>query len=194
MVFNATIKEYRDKLDELLEEEYNRFYQSLDNKPMYDNYNRILKNLKLKYPKEATEYIKNRLYMSSYQQKYYEDILDKYIQHGNDDFRISSIDDNKRIYSILSSTPKPFKDFLNIKFSIGIKNFHPLLFNKFIYDEYEFINKEIIDYILNNYQYVGSSIHINKINKYIANYKNKKTDKLPKDVIKYIYSTSKGLF
>lgn len=194
LIFNATIKEYRDKLDELLEDEYSRFYQSLDNKPMYDNYNRILKNLKLKYPDEATKYIESRLYINGYQQKYYEDILDKYIQQDDDDFRISSIDDNKRIYSILSSTPKPFKDFLNIKFSIDIKNSHPLLFNKFIYDEYEFINKDIIDYILNTYQYVGSSIHINKINKYIANCKNAKTDKLPKDVIKYIYSTSKGLF
>lgn len=194
LIFNATIKEYRDKLDELLEDEYNRFYQSLDNKPMYDNYNRILKNLKLKYPNEAAKYIENRLYINGYQQKYYENILDKYIQHDNDDFRISKIDDNKRIYSILSLTPKPFKDFLNIKFSIDIKNSHPLLFNYFIYDEYKFIDKDIINYILNTYQYVDSSIHINKINNHIENSKNAKTDKLPKDVIKYIYMTSTGQF
>lgn len=199
LIFHNTIKEYRDTLDELLAEEYIKFYQSLsdEDRYIYDNYNRILKNLELRYPKEATEYINSRPYMNSYQQKYYEDILDKYIQHDNDDFIISKRKENdktNRIYSILSRTPKPFKDFLNIKFSIDIKNSHPLLFNYYIYEEYKFINKDIINYILNTYQYVGSSICINKINKYIANYKNAKTDKLPKDVIKYIYSTSKGLF
>lgn len=196
LIFHNTIKEYRDTLDELLEEEYIKFYQLLseEDKYIYDNYNRILKNLELKYPDKAIEYINTRSYMNSYQQMYYENILDKYIQHDNNEFRISSIDNNKRLYSILSSTPKPLKDFLNIKFSIDIKNSHPLLFNYFIYEYYNFIDKDIINYILNNYQYVGSSRCINKINKYIESCKNAKTDKLPKDVIKYIYSTSKGEF
>jgi len=196
LIFHNTIKEYRDTLDELLEEEYLKLYQSLsaEDRYIYDNYNRILKNLKLKYPDEAAQYIENRLYINGYQQKYYENTLDKYIQHDFKDFIINSVDKDKRIYSILSSTPKPFKDFLNIKFSIDIKNSHPLLFNYFIYQEYKFINKDIINYILNTYQYVGSSRYINKINKYIENHTNAKTDKLPKDIIKYIYSTSKGEF
>ena len=196
LIFHNTIKEYRDTLDELFVEEYIKFYQSLsdEDRYIYDNYNRILKNLKLKYPDEAAKYIENRLYINAYQQMYYENILDKYIQQDFKDFVINSIDKDKRIYSILSSTPKPFKDFLNIKFSIDIKNSHPLLFNYFIYQEYKFINKDIINYILNTYQYVGSSICINKINKYIGNCTNAKTDKLPNDVIKYIYSTSKGEF
>lgn len=196
MVFHATLKEYRDTLDELLNEEYIKFYQSLteEDRHLYDNYNRILKNLKLQYPNEAIEYVKNRAYMSNYQQKYYEDILDKYMEHDYNNFTIKSIDDNKRIYSILSSTPKLFKHYLNIKFSIDIKNSHPLLFNYFIYDYYKIINKDIIKYILNTYQYVGSSKCINQINKDIENNKNAKTDKLPKDVIKYIYMTSTGQF
>lgn len=154
LIFHNTIKEeYRDALDELLAEEYIKFYLSLseEDRRIYDNYNRILKNLKLQYPDEAIEYVKARPYMNEYQQKYYENILDKYIQHDFKDFIINSIDKDKRIYSILSPTQKTFKDFLNIKFSIDIKNSHPLLFNYFIYQEYNFMNKDIVNYILNTY-------------------------------------------
>jgi len=196
MEFHQLIKEYRDGLDVLLEEEYIRFFQSLapQDKSIYDNYNRILNNLKLKYPDEAKEYINKRLYINRYQQKYYENILDKYMQHDNKDFIINSIDKNKRIYSILSSTPKPFKDYLNINYSIDINNSHPLLFNYFIYQNYNFIDKDIILYILNTYQYVDISESINQINRYIESHKNAKSVKLPKDIIKYIYSTSTGVF
>ncbi|SHF50369.1 hypothetical protein [Dysgonomonas macrotermitis] len=193
---HLTLIKYRDEMDHLLEKEYIKFYNTLpiEKKNLCDSYNRILKNLKFKYINEATEYINTRPYMSNFQKAYYYNILDKYIEHNNDDFRIQSIDDNDRIYSILSSTPKPFKDFLNIKFSIDIKNSHPLLFNYFIYDYYKFINKDIINYILYHYQYDYTTKSINQINRYIKNHKNAKLDKLPKDIIKYIYSTSMGVF
>lgn len=195
-VFNIKLKEYRDELDRFLNEEYKRFFNSLssEKKLLCNNYNRVLKNLKLRCPDKASEYISNRPYISFHQEQYYKNIYEKYFNHDKNDFKIKSIDSNNRIYSILTNTPKKFKNYLNINYSIDINNSHPLLFNYFILKDYNYINKDIINYILDTYQYDSEEESINLINSNIRNRKNANFKKTPKDIIRYIYSTSKGVF
>lgn len=194
---HAEIINFRNKADEELKTEYIKFYEKLKNilgVDLYENYNRVLKNLKLQYPQEAKDYLNSRIYINDYQKIYYQTNIQNYIDKEINNFKIINVDDNKRIYSILTNTPRELKHFLNIKFSVDISNSHPLLINHFIYNKYKFINKDIINYIINNYQYGKEIDPISLINKYIKNTKSAKNEILPKDIIKYIYMTSAGRF
>lgn len=194
---HAEIIYFRNKADEKLETEYIKFYEKLKKilgEDLYENYNRVLKNLKLQYPKEAEDYLYSRIYINDYQKIYYQTNIQNYIDKQINNFKIINVDDNRRIYSILTNTPRELKHFLNIKFSVDISNSHPLLINHFIYNKYKFINKDIINYIINNYQYGKEIESISLINNLVKNTKSAKNEKLPKDIIKYIYMTSTGRF
>jgi len=128
---------------------------------LLDTYDKYLKNLRITDKEEFNNYLQSKCFHSDKQKEYYDYIANQYI-NGYKTFNHKAIDDNNRIYSILTLTPRYIKNFLNIKYSIDIKNSHPLLFNYFIIN-----NFNISISLLNSfYKYISSldkSI-FNKIN------------------------------
>lgn len=126
-----------------------------------DTYDKYLKLLRITNKEEFNNYLQSKHFHSDKQEKYYYSIADQYLNEYKS-FNHKAIDDNNRIYSILTLTPRYIKNFLNIKYSIDIKNSHPLLFNYFIIN-----NFNISISLLNSfYKYISSldkSI-LNKIN------------------------------
>lgn len=61
---------------------------------------------------------------------YYDFVKDSF----NSKLKIYRIDDNNRIYHILTSLKRELKQYLNIRFSIDCSNSHPLLFNYLIFN------------------------------------------------------------
>lgn len=193
-VYINTIDKYFKKISlELGKYEYEQKKQhktTLGNK-FYHNYSNSLKLLSMPYTKEAQYLIDNKEFQSENSKKYYQQILNKYIEG---DFSISSVDNNKRIYSILTSTPKELKNFLNIKFQIDVKNSHPLLFNHYIIRYYN-INKNILNLIYNiNNNELDYSHNVGKQLCKLLKNNNITTEGIPADIIEYIYKTSKGKF
>lgn len=112
-----------------------------------------MKILKLSHREEAEDYRNRHHFISLKSKEYFTYIINEY-DKGN--FNILSIDSNLRIYSILTQSPRIFKNFLNIKFSIDIHNSHPLLFNKLIIERYN-INDNILHILYNNLSNIDNS-------------------------------------
>jgi len=93
-----------------------------------DIYDKNLKLLRISHIEEINNFIESNTFHSPKQYEYYTNITNHYI-NDNKTFQHKSIDNNNRIYSILTSTPRLIKNFLNIKYSIDVKNSHPLLIN-----------------------------------------------------------------
>lgn len=88
----------------------------------------------------------------------------------NNKLEIFRIDDNNRIYHVLTLLKRELKQYLNILYSFDCKNSHPLLFNYFI-----FLSKNIsidlsynISYILFHISYLD--IYNNSSNHYVIKY------------------------
>ena len=108
---------------------------------------------------------------------------------------IHTIDKNNRIYHYMTNLPRDLKCFFNIKYQCDISNSHPLLFNLFLIDKYN-ISNDIIDCLL---RIDGDIIDNHYLRQQLCNSlksNNIEFDKksIPIDVLKYIHSTSKGLF
>jgi len=108
-----------------------------------ETYDKYLKLLRISNKEEFNNYIQSKYYYSNKQKEYYFNIANQYLKEYKS-FYHKAVDDNNRIYSILTQTPRYIKNFLNIKYSIDIKNSHPLLFN------YIIINKLNISFKLLN--------------------------------------------
>jgi len=166
--------------------------------PLYDNYNKSLALLTLKFKEEAQTYTSKRRYLTNIQELYYHNIINNY--RTNNKIQISSIDKNHRIYSLLTSTPKDIRQFLNIKYILDIKNSHPLLFNYYLIKEFD-INNNIIDFIndiikelVDNHNvvsYDNENIRKQLKNSNIIKQQNAKT---PIDVLMYMINVSAGRF
>ena len=193
-IYTNTIDKYFDKMNlELRKYEHEQEKQQkrqLGNK-FYQNYLKSLKLLSISHIQEAHYLIDNKEFQSDNAKKYYQQILNKYTE-GN--FSISCVDNNKRIYSILTSTPRELKNFLNIKFQIDIKNSHPLLFCNYIIKYFD-INNNILNFIYNiNNNTLDYSHNVGKqLCKMLKN-SNIDTGNIPCDIIEYIYKTSNGEF
>jgi len=169
-----------------------------------ETYNQNLKLLRITDKSEFENYISTKYYFSKKQKEYYKNIQEQYLNHYKS-FEYKSIDKNNRIYSILTETPRYIKNFLNIKFSIDIKNSHPLLFNYFIINKLN-INKSLLNsfykYIsLNFNSLINTPLIINIyvieniINSICINQKQKdEFAKIPTDIWMYLLKTSTGLF
>lgn len=227
---NIEIKRYIDKSNKLLDERYNikpnekqKNYLSevednlieADNSieynkahiKLYKNYNNCLSRIKLIDINDATKFINDKISNSTSKEEttYYTQLFYKYLDYDKSNYTRLSTDKNKRIYNIITNTPRDFKKYLNIKYTIDINNSHPLLFNKFLLDYYN-INQDTYNIITNIkynkldniYYYTSCSNH------YVANKSPKELiDKLLKDkiiildnklkdVLKYIVMTSLG--
>jgi hypothetical protein len=129
--------------------------------------------------KQYIELHKNEL--SSIQYGYYTLLLSRYEQGG---YTIQRVDDNNRIYTILTQTPShahSLLPFTNIKYEVDLSNCHPMLFNYIIMQYYHMLpkNAEKID---------------NPFFTAVGTWKRSAKKKYPKDVEEYMELTSKGQF
>lgn len=197
MKYSSYIEEYSDKMQQELKkyEQIQRVeIKSEMGNSLYDNFTKSLRMLKLAHREEAEDYRDRHHFISLKSKEYFTYILNEYSK-GN--FNILSVDKNLRTYSILTQSPRIFKNFLNIKFSIDIHNSHPLLFNKLIIERYN-INKNILHILYNNLSIIDNSYYSvsKQLCKLLVNngIQKEKIANIPNDIWEYIYNTSKGIF
>ncbi len=195
------LSDYDEKLNKCLlpyqtkEEQDNK--QRLENDYLYSRYNDSLKYLKLQYVDEAVDFVTSHIFPSDKSNDYYVRVIDRYM---DGDFRITSIDDNKRIYSIATSTPRLLKPFLNIRYSLDIHNSHPLLFNSILMSYYD-ISTSLLDRIYPIYEQIyTSNVESHNVKRFLRktlianNIDEENIKSIPIDVLYYMYLTSMGLF
>jgi hypothetical protein len=131
---NATIKKYIEKTRTILNDNVAQRLASPNFKKEYgdtfaETYVRNLNKFKITDEAGFEIFAAARIKSNPNTEAYYD-----YIREGfRNNLRIYSIDDNNRIYHILTSLKRELKKYLNILFSIDCSNSHPLLFNYFIY-------------------------------------------------------------
>lgn len=197
MKYSSYIEEYSDKMQQELKKYEQIQIQKIKSEmgdSLYDNFTKSLRMLKLVHRDEAEDYKERHHFISLKSKEYFNYILNEY-DKGN--FNILSVDKNLRIYSILTQSPRIFKNFLNIKFSIDIHNSHPLLFNKLIIERYN-INDNILHILYNNLSNIDNSYYSvsKQLCKLLVNngIDKGKIANIPNDILEYIYKTSKGIF
>ena len=197
MRYNAAIDKYDKKMEQELkkyEKEQLEEIRSEMGNELYDNFIKSLNLLHLTHETEAKDYLNRHKFMSAKSKEYFSYILEEYKKK---DFKILSVDRNLRIYSILTQSPRIFKNFTNIKFTCDIHNSHPLLFNKIIIDKYN-IDNNILHILYNNINNIDNSLYSvgKQLRKTLinSNIQECKIANIPNDVWEYIYKTSKGVF
>ena len=197
MRYNAAVDKYDKKMEQELkkyEKEQLEEIRSEMGNELYDNFIKSLNLLHLTHETEAKDYLNRHKFMSAKSKEYFSYILEEYKKR---DFKILSVDRNLRIYSILTQSPRIFKNFTNIKFTCDIHNSHPLLFNKIIIDKYN-VDNNILHILYNNINNIDNSLYSvgKQLRKILINnnIQECKIANIPNDVWEYIYKTSKGAF
>lgn len=197
MKYSSYIEEYSEKMQQELQKYEQKQIQEIKfemGDRLYDNFTKSLRILKLVHREEAEDYRNRHHFISLKSKEYFTYILNEY---NKENFNILSVDSNLRIYSILTQSPRIFKNFLNIRFSIDIHNSHPLLFNKLIIERYN-INDNILHLLYNNISNIDNpSYSVSKqLCKLLINngIQKEKITNIPNDIWEYIYKTSKGIF
>lgn len=136
---NCTIRKYVDKSKQLLKNAILMRMETPEFKALYGDsfahtYIKNLNKFKIKNEDGFNSYINNQIELNPKKEPYYNFIKELL----KNDFRIFSIDNNNRMYHLLTSIERELKQYFNINFSIDCKNSHPVLFNYFI-----FLNKGI---------------------------------------------------
>lgn len=131
---NFTICKYIEKSKELLRKEIVSRLSSAEFKQTYGEtfaktYINNLNMFHIKDKKGFNDFAKEQIKLNKDTEPYYNFIKSAF----NDKLKIYSIDNNNRIYHILTSLKRELKTFINIKYSIDCSNSHPLLFCYFIY-------------------------------------------------------------
>ena len=202
---NHTIRKYIDKTKKLLKEAVSDRIATPEFKELYgekfaETYIKNLNKFKIKEEIKLNDFIEKQIASESNKETYYNFIKESF----KSDLKIYSIDDNFRIYHILTSLERELKQFINIKYSIDCKNSHPVLFNYFIFNnkgisiQLSYLISSIlfnIDYssiysITNNHydiEKLCNTLIYNNINKSIV-------AKFTPDELLYIYKTTKGIF
>ena len=132
---NYTILKYINKTKQLLKDAIIKRLATTEFKTLYgesfaETYIKNLNKFKIKDKVGFDSYIKEQISSDSNKEPYYNFITDSF----ESDLKIYSIDNNNRIYHILTSLKRELKEFINIRFSIDCKNSHPVLFNYFIFN------------------------------------------------------------
>lgn len=177
---------------QLQTEQENR--KQLGNDSFFDRYNKSLSLLKLTHIDECREFLSLHNFINEHSKNYYYNIV---VSYTSETPTITTIDRNKRIYSIATSTPRIIKPFLNIKFSCDIHNSHPLLFNSILYDYFNisFSLRKRISLLFNTLNI--SPYNVSRIirKRLITNNIQKdEITSIPNDVLAYLYITSIGKF
>ena len=197
MRYNAAVDKYDKKMEQELkkyEKEQLEEIRSEIGNELYDNFIKSLNLLHLTHETEAKDYLNRHKFMSAKSKEYFSYILEEYKKK---DFKILSVDRNLRIYTLLTQSPRIFKNFTNIKFTCDIHNSHPLLFNKIIIDKYN-IDNNILHILYNNINNIDNSLYSvgKELRKLLINnnIQECKIENIPNDIWEYIYKTSKGVF
>lgn len=197
MRYNAAVDKYNKKMEQELkkyEKEQLEEIRSEMGNELYDNFIKSLNLLHLTHETEAKDYLNRHKFMSAKSKEYFSYILEKYKKK---DFKILSVDRNLRTYTLLTQSPRIFKNFTNIKFTCDIHNSHPLLFNKIIIDKYN-IDNNILHILYNNINNIDNSLYSvgKELRKLLINnnIQECKIENIPNDIWEYIYKTSKGVF
>lgn len=197
MRYNAAVDKYNKKMEQELkkyEKEQLEEIRSEMGNELYDNFIKSLNLLHLTHETEAKDYLNRHKFMSAKSKEYFSYILEEYKKK---DFKILSVDRNLRIYTLLTQSPRIFKNFTNIKFTCDIHNSHPLLFNKIIIDKYN-IDNNILHILYNNINNIDNSLYSvgKELRKLLINnnIQECKIENIPNDIWEYIYKTSKGVF
>lgn len=200
---SAYDKKLKSALTFIEEQQAEEAHSNLSNDQLFERYENSLSALKLVYPQESNRFMELHPFISDTSRNYYASILERYTD--KDDRHITSVDRNKRIYSILTATPRLIKSFLNISYSCDIHNSHPLLFNKILCEYYNVPNdllerlysllddkrSDILNVVFNRNHYVRQ--YLRKVLNFNDN-ENAVFDNIPKDLWEYIIITSLGLF
>ena len=136
---NATIRKYIEKTKQKIDDTVIERLTSPEFKTEYgDKFAQIyIKNLnkfKLSNKKGFESFAHDQIKQNPNTEAYYDFIRSTFEER----LKIYRIDDNHRIYHVLTSLKRELKPYLNIRYSIDCANSHPLLFNYFI-----FISKKI---------------------------------------------------
>lgn len=197
MRYNVAVDKYNKKMEQELkkyEKEQLEEIRSEMGNELYDNFIKSLNLLHLTHETEAKDYLNRHKFMSAKSKEYFSYILEEYKKK---DFKILSVDRNLRIYTLLTQSPRIFKNFTNIKFTCDIHNSHPLLFNKIIIDKYN-IDNNILHILYNNINNIDNSLYSvgKQLRKLLinSNIQECKIENIPNDIWEYIYKTSKGVF
>lgn len=131
---NRTILKYIDKSKQLLKDAVMKRMETPEFKALYGDsfahtYIKNLNKFKVKDEIGLNSYINNQIELEPKKEPYYNFIKESL----NNEFKIFSIDNNNRIYHLLTSLERELKPYFNINFSIDCKNSHPVLFNYFIF-------------------------------------------------------------
>lgn len=192
VTINKEVIKYAQKVAEHVGEYIEDEIKNYGDDEFIRKYQKSLTLLQLTKKSEALDYIRTKKYLKLGSKDFY---LGKIESFQYDDKMIHSIDANGRIYHYMTNLPRDLKCFFNIKYQCDIRNSHPLLFNLFLIDKYNISNDVIYhllqidgDIVDNHYlcQQLCKALNNNNIDFNIKS--------IPNDVLKYIYSTSKGVF
>ena len=205
--YEGYLRSYEDKLKLSLgyinHQQTEEALSNLANTKLFNRYESSLSYLRLVFPNQVKRFLEIHPFVNNTSRNYYYSILDRY--EDKEDRRITSVDKNKRIYSLLTATPRLMKCFLNISFSADIHNSHPLLFNK-ILSEYYGISLELLGKVYELIDNRRSEVldvlydRPHNVRQYLLKVLNISNDsdnvfyKVPKDVWEYVIITSLGLF
>lgn len=200
---DKTIGDYIDKAKKLLKEAVLERMVTPEFKALYgdkfaETYIKNLNKFKIKDKTGLDSYINEQIASTPSKESYYNFIKESFKK----DFKIYSIDDNNRIYHLLTSLERELKQFINIKYSIDCKNSHPVLFNYFIFNykgidiETSYLISSILYSIDKSLIFSNNHYDIEKLCNILINNNIEKSiiTKFVPDELLYIYKTTKGLF
>ncbi|MBV2196307.1 MAG: hypothetical protein KUL78_07370 [Flavobacterium sp.] len=188
---NVYVQKELEKLNALFSKNEAKSRNDWRNKTFMKQYEKNLNKLKLhKY--DYHNFINQLPYSEKSKVTYFE-VLEKL---ENKNYHLTE-DDRQRLYTTLTRTPKILKNFFNIRFQLDVRNSHPLLFSYFLINKYKIDFNVIKD--INNIPYSRYNIYHNVGKNLCKKLKTSsqdfiKTNRIPTDVITYIYMTSIGRF
>lgn len=130
---NTTIRKYIEHTKKILND---KITQRLQSKQFIDEYGEdfaptYIRNLNKFYISDVQgfdRYASDEVKREPNKKGYYEFVKAAF----DNNLKIYKVDDNNRIYHILTSLERELKEYVNIRYSIDCSNSHPVLFNYFI--------------------------------------------------------------
>lgn len=131
---NATIRKYIEKTKQKIDDTVTKRLASPEFKTEYgesfaETYTKNLNKFKITDKKGLELFASSQIKERPDTEAYYDFIRSTF----EEKLKIYRIDENHRIYHVLTSLKRELKQYLNIKFSIDCANSHPLLFNYFLF-------------------------------------------------------------
>lgn len=160
---------------------------SKDNNKFIQDYNNALSYLNMRIDKkQAHEYIDNIIKeKNNHLYHYYHTMIDDFDKDNN---KITTIDNQFRIYHFLTNLKRGLRPLFNIKYQLDIANSHPLLICKILIVRYK-IDIETLRIIYN--QTITEDIH--NVSEQLSNKLNINEINIPNDVIRFLFVCRRGL-